>query len=235
MRYLGGKARLAKPISQAILENTDKRQRYIEPFVGGGSVLFALGSEFEQTFASDIHEPLILMYQAIQKGWQPPHIVKEEDYQKLKEEAASALQGFVGNACSFGGKWFGGYARSQRPDGSWRNFACESANRLDRNRDIIEKTRFGLLSYQELQLDDRYVVYCDPPYSSTEEYADREGFDSGVFWDWAKTTASKGADVFVSEFTTPKDTTEVWSKPRKITIDTKKGATKIDRLVKVHG
>ena len=50
MRYLGGKTRLAKHIAEAILTDTDSRSTYIEPMVGGGSVLAEMSPHFENAF-----------------------------------------------------------------------------------------------------------------------------------------------------------------------------------------
>lgn len=75
--------------------------------------------------ANDIHPELIIMWRALQKGWIPPSLVSEEDYVKAKAgEGFPFLRGFIGFGCSFGGKWFGGYAR----DSQERNYALQSKN-----------------------------------------------------------------------------------------------------------
>ena len=104
VRYLGGKTRLAKHIANAILTDTPNRKTYLEPMIGGGSVFAAMAPHFDFAVGADIHPDLILMYQALAQGWLPPTYVTEEEYQTLKHDPEpSALRGFVGFGCSFGG------------------------------------------------------------------------------------------------------------------------------------
>ena len=111
MMYLGGKSRLAKRIGAAILENTDQRGQYIEPMIGGGSVFFELAPHFQMSYGGDVQEDLILMYQALADGWVPPDTVTEEEWRELRDSPPSAMRAFAGFGCSFGGRFFEGYAR----------------------------------------------------------------------------------------------------------------------------
>ena len=197
MRYLGGKSKIAKRTVAAILENTPRRGRLIEPFVGGGAMTAVLAPHFEKVEAFDTHEDLILMWQALASGWEPPRNISETDYQQLRHAAPSALRGFAGfGGASWGGKWFGGYAR-----GGNRNFADESARSLLRDIALMGNVVFARRDYQELSPGADDVVYCDPPYAGTTEY--RDSFDSRIFWDRAEAWAETGADVFVSEYKAP--------------------------------
>ena len=56
------------------------------------------------------------MWKALQSGWEPPDIVTEAEYQYIKDhkDEDPALAGFVGFGCTFGAKWFAGYARDKR-------------------------------------------------------------------------------------------------------------------------
>ena len=66
--------------------------------------------------ASDSHEDLILMWQALMRGEMEPFAdVTEVEYAALKTAAPSARRGFVGFGASFGGGWFGGYGRHSYP------------------------------------------------------------------------------------------------------------------------
>ena len=101
MQYLGGKAKSAKAISQWINEYREPGQAYLEPFVGGGWVLervFGSGRT-----ASDVVPDLILLYVALQDGWEPPSEISRDLYAKLKGEDSSALRGFAGFCMGFGG------------------------------------------------------------------------------------------------------------------------------------
>ena len=210
MRYLGGKTKLVKHLSKAILSNTENRARYIEPFVGGGSVLTALASHFETVHASDMHPDLILMWQGLQDGsFIPPTYVTEDEYNALKHAPPSALRGFVGFGCSFGAKWFGGYAR----DRTERNYAAESARGLAKKLPALAAVSFKHLAYQETDVRAGDVVYCDPPYESTTGYS-TGAFDHGAFWQQCRDWTALGATVFISEYAAPDDFAIAWTRER---------------------
>ena len=124
MRYLGGKGRIAKPITE-ILSDTD-RQFYLEPFMGGGAVFSRVASNFKHPIGSDISFDLILMWTALRDGWIPQENLSETEYQSLRNSAPSALRGLAGFGASFGGKWFGGYARGGFNGTAPRNHYAES-------------------------------------------------------------------------------------------------------------
>lgn len=61
-------------------------------------------------------------------------------------------------------------------------------------------------SYDDVEIPDGSLVYCDPPYAKTASYASNsgEGFDHGKFWQWVR-EKSKTCSVYVSEETAPDD------------------------------
>jgi DNA adenine methylase len=208
LRYLGGKSKIAKHIREAIIRTTNRRDCLIEPFVGGGSITAVLAPEFKQVKAYDIHLDLILMWQALQTGWRPPIEISENMYVELRESQSSALRGFVGfGGASWGGKWFGGYAR-----GSERNYADESNRSL--SRDIINMTNVQFMreDYRFIAPQPGTVVYADPPYVETTGYTDK--FDSGEFWELMDFWVSNDMDVFVSEYIAPSGWIPIWSMER---------------------
>src|SRR3989304_388494 len=156
---------------------TTKRGLLIEPFCGGGAMTAALAPYFSRVEASDIHVDLILLCQALQDGWIPPTVISEQEYAELKNAPSSALRGFVGFAgASWGGKWFGGYAR-----GALRNYADEAARSLLRDIQRMKNVRLVCQDYRAICLVEGAVVYADPPYALTTEYA-HSCFDSKGFW-----------------------------------------------------
>lgn len=80
MQYMGGKWRLRKRIAEVLHQFPN--ERYLEPFVGGASVLSAVS--FTERTASDAHAALISMYLALQNGWQPPTELSEQEFLALK-------------------------------------------------------------------------------------------------------------------------------------------------------
>lgn len=212
---MGGKSRLAKSIRDVILSRVpDRNVTYWEPFVGGCGSFEVIAPEFARAVGSDLHEDLILMWRAVQNGWEPPTEVSEGEYQELRNAEPSALRGFVGFGGSFGGKWFGGYARGGKTSkGEPRNYVSESARNVLKTRRILTgcDVTFVNLDYRDLEPRPGDVVYCDPPYAGTTEYRGR-GFDSAAFWQWCDELHERGVKVFVSEYTAPDHWVEVYRK-----------------------
>lgn len=212
MQYLGGKSRIAKPIAETIRTHRGDRSIYVEPFLGAGSVALQVASEFDTAILADASEDLVLLWHAVQGGWTPPTELSEETYRALRHAEPSALRGFAGFPCSFGGKWFGGYARD--PKGG-RNFAASAARSLVRRgevlRDsIIVHTDYRNIFSQRTDLSD-FIIYADPPYNNTTAYGAVDAFDSAEFWNHAHSWCRAGAAVLVSEYNAPDDWEAVWS------------------------
>jgi site-specific DNA-adenine methylase len=67
------------------------------------------------------------------------------------------------------------------------------------------------ISYEQYEHHDGDVVYCDPPYTGTDEYRRTGVFDTEKFWQWART---REYPVYVSEFKAPDDFVSIWKKER---------------------
>jgi len=196
MKYLGGKFRIAKPLAQFINSHIHGHD-YYEPFVGACHVLKWIRAK--NKFASDIHSDLIEMYKMLQQGWVPPKEVTEEEYHK---EHPPHLKAFIGFGCSFGGKWFGGYARSNKQ----RWYSLEAYNSLIELLPYVKDVDFKHLNYRNLNCKDA-VIYCDPPYRNTTGY--RDTFCHNTFWHWVRRMRTDNI-VLVSEYTAPSDFKCIW-------------------------
>lgn len=167
------------------------------------------------TITSDANPALISLYQAVANGWDPPEMVTEEQYKAGKALPVSdPMKAFLGFGCSFGGKWFGGFARSKDPkDGrSKRGYASQCRNGLLEDVPAIVKAGGVIVQCNFLDMDPEdpevaedardLVLYLDPPYESTTGYGAIGVFDHNRFWQrvrqWAALT-----DVFVSEYAAP--------------------------------
>lgn len=209
MQYLGGKSRHSESIKDLILKLRGSRLRYVEPFIGGGSVFEKVSKEFKHSYAGDACEDLILLWKELQRGWVPPSVITKEQYQAIRHQPPSALHAFVGFGCSFGAKWFGGYAANK--DG--RNYAQKAHNLLLSKIKNIKGT-FRYCSYEgwDKFVDQDTLVYCDPPYAGTEPYGAVEKFDHAGFWDTMRGWVGRGALVLVSEYAAPNGWGVVWEK-----------------------
>lgn len=215
MRYIGGKSKLAKSLATHILTNTTDRAYYVEPFIGGGSTFATVAPSFEIAVGGDLSEDLILMWQGLTDGtFVPPTSITEDQYAELRQAEPSALRGFVGYGGSFGGKFFGGFARGKKLNGEPRNYVDESARSIQKIAAAISGvyTQFVHTSYADLDISGTpgAVVYCDPPYLNTQGYT-TGAFDTPAFWTKCAEWANNGATVFVSEYVAPEGWESVWS------------------------
>ncbi len=228
MQYLGGKSRLAKHIAPIIESYRAPGQVYLEPFVGGGSILCAVGSE---RVACDLNEALVTMWRALQDGWEPPEVLDKDewDWIKMLRDPADPLTAFAGFGCSFGGTWFGSYAKNK----SGLDYVATTRRVLLKQRERMAGVTFHHCSYLDLR-PNGLVVYCEPPYANTAGYNAVGEFDSALFWntmiEWGKNNI-----VLVSEFSAPEDPRieEVWSIERAILIKGTQDLRKVDRLYRV--
>jgi len=140
------------------------------------------------------------MFVALQKGWVPPTEVTEEDYYHIKENQNTIpwVAGFVGFACSFAGKWWGGYAR----DGQGGNYALRGHNSVMKKMLNLQEAKFSCKDFTELDYENT-LVYCDPPYRGTTQYCKSilGNFDYDLFLNWAREQNNKkGNMVLISEY-----------------------------------
>lgn len=237
MQYQGGKSRIAKDIAALILKYNDGRT-YVEPFVGGGSVLVEVAPHWSPgaVLASDSNHALVTMWQYLQQGWVPPDEVGEAEYRQYaaNPDPADPMTAFVLIGCSWGGKWRGGYARNAKGD----NYAIRAKRSLLAKVPVIRRTNIWRANYQDLVVDRPYVIYCDPPYAATTGYGESRGrFDHEEFWATVRSWVSTGSTVLVSEESAPGDFEAVWERPYNRNTRDKSGRPKavVERVFMIKG
>jgi DNA adenine methylase len=243
VQYLGGKSRLAKRIC-AILEGARQPgQRFVDVFTGGANIVAGMG-DHGPCVANDGCEPLITLYRAWLDGWRPPAEVSEQLYHEVKarKDPADPLTAFVGFGCSYGGKWFGGYARSwntpgtndrkgRQGTGESINFALDAAVKLERKLTCCRDVSFVCCDFADLEILPGDLVYCDSPYRGTTAYGYFRGFDYDRYLS-KLTEWSAIADVFVSEYTAQADT---WEQVAELTIrNSAMSGDRIERFYRVR-
>ena len=221
MRYMGGKFRQSKAIAQILSQNHSAEQLYIEPFCGALGSAERVVPHFREAALSDASAPVVNMWNAMLDGWVPPAFVDEETYAKYAArrhtpDAADPMTAWCGYAVSFGGKWFGGYARfgaAAGLDGIARSHQVQRAASLRKIEAIRMKVgRLDHGDYRDRDYPDGSVVYLDPPYANrTRAHHTAKGFDSDYFWSFAR-ALSQRCFVYVSEFAAPPgwDTVHSW-------------------------
>src|SRR5882672_2828212 len=167
MQYLGGKRQIAKHIAPLILDVAEGAVIW-EPFVGGANMTPHLRS----ALCTDVHPALITLYKALSQGWLPPAHITEYEYAKARElPDENPLKGWAGFACSFGGKYFGGYGRC-KIDKKHPNQTPQPGARKELLKSIstIRAAVFECVDFLTVVPPNRsngLCIYADPPYMGT--------------------------------------------------------------------
>lgn len=214
--YHGGKQRIGKFIAEKIykytIEEEKRRKRkfqgYCEPFCGMLGVyqhipvLFQYHRPLFKYRAGDANKSVIEMWKKAKKGWKPPTDTTKKEFIKLKNGKDSALRGFVGYAHSFRGIFFNSY--SYKANSSKVKTSSRKVQEIGK---LLKKVTFSAKSYTQYTSLKNFVIYCDPPYSSTQQHYSRikgiKKFDNDDFWEWCQKMAKRNI-VFVSEYTKPR-------------------------------
>jgi DNA adenine methylase len=216
---MGGKYFLGKEISRIMKERVhpDEVDGYLEPFCGALSILTNMNDTYD-CFASDYHPDLIELWKSVQNNtFVAPQTMTEDLYNEIKGyDSPNALKAFVGFGCSFGGKFFSGYADKYK-NTKKENYLKEITNSIRKKKDKLHNIHFECCSYDEWS-PSNMLIYCDPPYretnfpikyrTDTKHYDD---FDNEHFWDVMREW-SKDNQVFVSETSAPADFVPIWTK-----------------------
>lgn len=224
MQYMGSKRKIAKEILPIILRDRKEDQLYVEPFMGGCNMLDKVRG---RRLGNDHHPYLVAMWKALQLGWVPPTEVSRKRYYEVKanpELFPAEEVGFIGFPCSFGCKWWGGYASNKEG----RNYALVACRSLLRQIKNLLDVQFADFPYRFIPLEPKSVIYCDPPYEGTTSYAG--GFDHADFWQWCRELKAEGHQVFVSEYNAPPDFTLLHEVRLKSTLDKNSQYERVEKL-----
>ena len=96
--------------------------------------------------------------------------------------------------------------------------SLESLQSLER-LEALEHLRVTSLSYDEIDIPDDAVVYCDPPYHACRGHlyeGTADAFDHCTFYDWC-VRVSKTNPIFISEYSIEDDRFEIVAEKQKIT------------------
>lgn len=235
MRYIGGKVRMAKQLTDFLKSVRKPNQIYVEPFVGGGAIVSLMDGE---RIASDICPYLIAFYKELQQsGSFPPKTLSEERYNELKQlykqGVCNGEIGFGLYFVSFSGKFLGGYARDPKNGYDFSKGAYNSALKL---KSGIQNVKFCCMDYRELFkiLPSNCLIYCDIPYINTTEY--RFKFNHEEYWQFIR-EQSNNHDIYTSSYVAPEDFNCVWQLNRKTCMNMADGrkADRTEKLFKFKG
>jgi DNA adenine methylase len=211
--YQGGKKRIGKRIHAVISElervlTGENSLPYFEPFVGMAGVLrhFAVEPKRKVT-ACDANIDLILMWQALQKGWTPPKKCTREYFEELKHSLThSPERAFIGIVASFGANFFVGY----RLHYDSRDYLGQGYRALMEIQPDILRVRFLKARSYDRHSPKGKLIYCDPPYFNNKlTSAFFQKFDHEAFWETMREWSLENL-VVVSESQAPRDFKCIW-------------------------
>ena len=231
MKYMGSKKRFAKELLPIILKDRKPEQWYIEPMVGGANMIDKVDGK---RIGSDYNEDLINLLNGLSNGWTPKESYTKEDYIKAKNgfNNCKIETGYISINCSFGGKYWGRFAGKSNTKQGVRDYTNEAYKNVCKQAPLLKDVEFINCSYQDLEIPQNSMIYCDPPYANT--YSDIEGygklnFNHIDFWEWCRVKTKQGHKVFVSEYKAPEDFKCVWEKETKSSLSAngKSGGNKL--------
>lgn len=193
-----------------ILQHRKPGQAYVEPMCGGCNMIYKVPSSFPR-YANDSHPYLIALLKHVQDGGDLPDYISEEEYADIKDNKSNYPAwkvGFVGFGCSFGAKWFGGFARNIKKGSindhlntTTRNYCAESKRNIQSQAPYLEGIIFTCGSYQNMHIPPKSLIYLDPPYRGTTGYDGK--FDHDALYSWIIDRRAEGHTVFISEYEMP--------------------------------
>lgn len=168
--------------------------------------------------ASDKNKYLIALWKHIQERNNLLDTVSRELYNDVRSNQNNNkyedwIIGNVGFLASYNGRWFdGGYAQSgyeKTKNGErLRDYYKEAKQNILQQADLIKDIEFINRDYRMFSPINS-VVYCDPPYANTKQYANSKDFDYEAFWETMRIW-SKENIVLISEQNAPDDFKCVW-------------------------
>lgn len=197
MQYQGGKARISKRIAAIVNEERCAANLW-EPFMGGLWTTAALGGLIQ---ASDKNPCLAALYNAVRNGYMLPENLTKEEYLACKHlPDTDPLKAFAGFGCSWGGKFFGGYAGGYNGPLTYVQLAKRN---IERHVFSLPHVTFSCEDFFDREPIAGVYGYLDSPYRGTTGYAGAGEWDSDRYEARVMEWVEAGSTMFVSEYNFP--------------------------------
>lgn len=248
---MGSKSRIAKyivPIIQKYIDENDVT-KYYEPFVGGANVIDKVNCK--KKYGSDLNKYLIALLSHVSNGGELFESVSKDLYDKARtafnngdtSEFEDWQIGNIGFIASYNGRWFdGGYAKpgyEKTKNGErYRDYYREAKDNLMKQTPNLKGTKFVTCDYKKfnenLNNHNGYVIYCDPPYAGTKQYANATKFDYDEFWQTMREWSENNI-VLISEQNAPDDFECIWEQEVSRSIKAADKSKSTEKLFKYKG
>lgn len=217
---MGGKGKIVNDILPIMLENYNGNT-FVDIFCGGCAVIENVPASYRR-IANDKQKYLIAMWKSLTSGKEFPKHIEKGFYDKARDcshgrndDYEDDLVGWVGFMGSFNGRFFdGGYSGHNvlLKSGNTRDYITENINNTIRQIPQLNTVEWYSGDYFNCPIPDESLIYCDPPYRNTKQYATSKNFDYDKFYDWLREMKQKGHTIFISEYQMPDDFKCVWEK-----------------------
>jgi DNA adenine methylase len=227
MKYMGSKNRIAKFILPIMLEKRKPGQWWVEPFVGGANIIDKVaGNRIGADKNKYVIHALISIRDYLHELPKNNQEFTEQMYKKLRQSETYKHKGYAGFAFSYSGKWLGGWCR----DGlNKRDYVREAYKNAEKQSKKLQEIKLINESYQNIEIPENSLIYCDPPYTKTTKYKDN--FNHDEFWQWCREKHKEGHTIFISEYEAPNDFKCIWQKEINSSLTKNTGAKKgIEKL-----
>lgn len=205
VKWAGGKTQLLPRLRECL---PDSYERYLEPFVGGGALLFSLSPR--KAIINDSNEELMNAYKAVRDS--PEELI--EDLGKHKNEKSyyyearrARISEFTGverasrfiylNRTCFNGLWRVNKKNEfNTPYGYYKNPRIVNADLIRIVSSFLSSTEINCMDYREFleeNAEEGDFVYLDPPYDPISKYSDFKRYTKDRF---GKNEQVQLADVF---------------------------------------
>ena len=223
MKWAGGKTQMLSDIMPKIPK---KYGKYIEPFIGGGALFFALNPD--KAIIADRNPELINMYQQVADNVETVisylkkykntkedfYEVRSLDWLKLKKEEAAARMIYLNKTCFNGLYRVNKKGQFNVPFGKYKapNFCDEEV--LYAASDVLKKATIecgDYLSVLKKYAEPGDFIFLDPPYLPISEYSDFKRYTKEQFYEedhvelakMVKTLHERGCHVILTNSNHP--------------------------------
>jgi DNA adenine methylase len=195
LRYPGGKSKILPFLKEYLPSSTDIKGKYIEPFIGGGSIFFYVNPS--RAILSDLNEELIHLYKGIQKdplkvweifskfpkGKSSYYLIRNTSFKKkpLPFKAARIL--YLNRTC-FKGMWrHNKYGKFNVGYGGEERRKVIKKDGITNLSKIFKKAEFYHSDFSDtlLHTESGDFIFLDPPYKPGEKDLEELHYISGKF------------------------------------------------------
>lgn len=198
LKWVGGKRQLMPSIVEHLPQNIND-YKYIEPFIGGGAVLFNL--QPKNAIINDFNEELINVYQVIKNNldelivdlkkhkneaeyfYSIRSLDRNGEFKKLTDVQRASRVIFLNKTCFNGLYRVNNAGEFNSPFGRYKNPNIVNEPTLKAVNKFLNSNNIEIISgdYSEIlkKTDKKCFVYLDPPYHPISESSNFTGYVQG--------------------------------------------------------